>query len=119
QSVLCVALEGMLHQHLMAAGQARVREQLTEGPLLARQWVVDGDLLWGMLQAPRDAFQRNIGTLGNFLRGWIPAMLYNEGIKNLVHASHVVATIFWQPHQGLRGAGTVNSLANPPDGIGA
>src|SRR6476659_3529552 len=100
----------MLHQHLMAAGQARVREQLPERPLLAGQWVVDGDLLWSMLEAPRDTFQRNIGTLDNFLGCRIPAMLHNEGINNLVDTSHVVATIFWQPHQRLCGPGTVNSL---------
>src|SRR5215813_8504859 len=109
----------MLHQHLMAAGQARVRKQLTEWPLLSGKWVVNGDLLWSMLQAPGDAFQRNIGTLRNFLRCWSPAVLYHEGVKNLMDASHVVTTIFWKPHKGLGGAGTVNSLSNPPDGIGA
>src|SRR5438445_11409982 len=109
----------MLHEHLMTARQARVREQITEWPLLAGQWIVDGDLLWRMLQTPCDAFQRNISALGNFLGSRGPAMLHNEGVNKLVDASHVVTAIFGKPHQGLRGAGTVNSLSNPPDGIGA
>ena len=46
-----------------------------------------------MLQAPRDAFQRNIGALRNFLGCQGPAMLHNEGVDNLMDASHVVATI--------------------------
>src|SRR5687768_1636421 len=106
----------MLHQYFMTTGQARVRQQLTERPLLAGQGVVDGDLLWGVFEAPRDAFQRNIGALRDFLGGRGPAMLYNESVDNLVDASHVVATIFRKSHEGLRGTGTVNSLANPPDG---
>ena len=72
-----------------------------------------------MLQAPGDTFQRNIGALRNFLWCRGPAMLHSEGVDNLVHASDVVAAVFWKPHQGLRGAGTVNSLSNPPNGIGA
>ena len=58
-------------------------------------------------------------SVRNFLGCWGPAMLHNEGVDNLVDTSHVVATIFRKPHKGLRGTGTVNSLANPPDGIGA
>src|SRR5918911_1455987 len=100
----------MLYQHFMTAGQARIREQLPERPLLPGQGIVDRDLLWGMLEAPRHAFQGNIGALRNFLRCWSPAMLHNEGVNNLVDASYIVATVFWKSHQGLRGPGTVNSL---------
>src|SRR5262249_10314245 len=109
----------MLHQHLMTVSQACVREQLTERPLLAGQRIVDGGLLWGMFQAPCDTFQSNIGALCNVVGGRGPAMLHNKGVNNLVDASYIIAAIFWKPHKGLRGAGTVNSLSNPPDGIGA
>jgi hypothetical protein len=36
-----------------------------------------------------------------------------------VDAPHVIAAILRKPHQGLRGAGTVDGLSDPPDGIGA
>src|SRR5262245_35080650 len=109
----------MLHQHLMTVSQACVWEQLTERPLLAGQRIIDRNLLWSMLQAPCDTFQRDIGALRNFLGCRSPAMLHNKGVNNLVDASYIIAAIFWKPHKGLRGAGTVNSLSNPPDGIGA
>src|SRR5215831_13099433 len=108
----------MLHQYLMTVCQSRVRELLQERTPLAGQWIVEGDLLRSVLQAPCDVFQGNIGALRNFLGCWGPAMLYDKSVRNLADASHVVAAIFWKSQQRLRGVGTVHSLLDLPDSIG-